>query len=304
MISIKVNKEELEIIRNDFKDVIVEENVGFIIFCAKNDEYIVTAYNNNKKDNFTVTIQGEDPLPLAKKYTNNKLLLPKKKKIIKESPFFVDVDKQIGSDEVGTGDFLAPIVVCASFVNHETMKIIDALGLKDSKQMTNEQIFSLIPTIKKKVHYECKILPNEKYNALIEKGFNMVQIKVIMHNYVLSKLHQRCPYVKNVYMDQFVEKDKYYSYLITSPVVEQNIVFREKGESFFPSVALASCIARYCLLEDNANLSKKYKMKIPLGAGVQVDEFAKKFIEKYGIEEFKKIAKINFKNYDRAIDDK
>ena len=126
----------------------------------------------------------------------------------------------------------------------------------------------------------------------------MNKIKAMMHNYVLLKLHERCPYVKNVYMDQFTPGDKYYEYLRgTVPVILKNIIFREKGEIHFPSVALASCIARYTFLQEIDFLNKKYGVKIPHGAGSGVNAFAKKFIEKFGIEEFKKITKKNFKNY-------
>ena len=75
------------------------------------------------------------------------------------------------------------------------------------------------------------------------------------------------------------------------PVILKNIIFREKGEVHFPSVALASCIARYTFLQEIDFLNKKYGVKIPHGAGSGVNAFAKKFIEKFGIEEFKKITK-------------
>ena len=74
-------------------------------------------------------------------------------------------------------------------------------------------------------------------------------------------------------------------------------IFKEKGESYFPSVALASCIARYYFLEQMEFLSKKIGEKIPLGASKEVDEFAKRYLEKYGLEELKKICKVSFKNF-------
>ena len=42
-------------------------------------------------------------------------------------------------------------------------------------------------------------------------------------------------------------------------------------------------------------------MKFPCGAGSQADSFAKKFISKYGLKEFDKIAKKNFANYSEVV---
>ena len=76
-------------------------------------------------------------------------------------------------------------------------------------------------------------------------------------------------------------------------------LFKEKGETYFPSVALASCIARYLFLKEIATLNEKYKVKIPLGASAEVDKFDIEFIKKYGENEFLKICKSNFKNYQK-----
>ena len=46
-------------------------------------------------------------------------------------------------------------------------------------------------------------------------------------------------------------------------------------------------------------LSNKYKMNFPKGASTLVDEFTKSFIEKFGVNELRKVAKINFKNAQR-----
>ena len=99
-----------------------------------------------------------------------------------------------------------------------------------------------------------------------------------------------------------IPSDKYYEYL--APLNQENvlhdIVFREKGEMYFPSIALASNIARYSFLVYMNDLGKKYGCKIPLGAGKDVNDFATKFIDKFGIDEFNKIVKKNFKNYNEV----
>ena len=305
MITIKVTKNNLESLEKTYFNYIVERNIGYILFVAKTDKNIITAYDNKKGNNFKVTIQGENTLELAEKWSNSPATLPKKTKEYAVPIVYLDVDEQIGSDEVGTGDFFGPIVVCACYANHDTMKVIEDYKITDSKKMSDQKILQVVPSILKKVHFTCKIFSDEKYNMAIKRGYNMNQIKALAHNYVLDKLHKRCPYVKNIYVDQFTPETKYYEYLssLSPENVQKNIVFREKGELCFPSVALASNIARYTFLQCMDELSKKYGVKIPLGAGKEVNEFAKKFVKKFGAEEFNKIVKQNFKNYSEVLND-
>ena len=302
VLSVKVSKDNLLRLKEDFKDYIIEENVGYILFVAKKDGYMITAYDNKNKNYNKVTFQGPDPLKIASIYSDDVNSIPKKKKISKESPIYIDVDFQIGSDEVGTGDFLGPIVVCAAYVDEETIKIIEEYHISDSKKLSDKQILTIVPLLIKKVYYEAKVLTNEKFNNATSKGFNLNKVKAILHNYCLLKLHARFPYVHNVYVDQFCTGDKYYSYLEGMSKVQRNIVFREKGETYFPSVALASCIARYLFLQEIDALNHKYNVNIPLGASGKVNIFSRAFIHKFGIEEFNKIAKKSFANYNDVLD--
>lgn len=297
MITIKVTAEALKKLEAEYSDNITARNIGYILFAARTETNIITAYDNKKRNFYNVTIQGENAMEIAKTYSNAPSLLPKKVKNEKESLEYIDVDQQIGSDEVGTGDFFGPIVICSAYVDHDTMKVINEYGITDSKKLNDEKICKIVPLILKKVHYMCKVISNERYNEAISRGMNMNRIKAIGHNHVLVNLHDRCPYVKNIYVDQFVDEEKYYEYLFGCQRIQKEIVFREKGESAFPSVALASCIARYIFLEQIKNLNEKYGIAIPLGAGENVNRFAKTFVDKFGIEEFNKIVKKNFKNY-------
>lgn len=302
MITIKITRETLDILEKDFSDFITERNIGYILFVIKKNNNILTVYDNKKGDTFKMTIQGEDPLPIAKKYSCEEKIMPRKTKVIKESPYFIDVDPQIGSDEVGTGDFLGPIVVCAAFSDHETMKLIEKYGICDSKKLTDDKIKTIVPLILKKVFYVAKILENDRYNNAYDKGFNINKIKAILHNYCLTNLHKKCPYVNNVYMDKFVNDESYYSYLKDVKEVENDIIFREKGETYFPSVALASCIARYLFLDNMRYKSNKIGLKIPLGAGRETILFSRRFIQLYGIKELERLCKKNFNNYKEVED--
>ena len=110
------------------------------------------------------------------------------------------------------------------------------------------------------------------------------------------------PETKNIFIDQFVSPDLYFKYLNDANEQQiKNITFKTKGETYFPCVALASVMARYSFLLEKQKLEAKYKVIFPLGAGLKVDEFAIKFIKKFGLTEFNKIAKKNFANHSEAI---
>ena len=94
---------------------------------------------------------------------------------------------------------------------------------------------------------------------------------------------------------------KYYKYIEKENPILHDIYFHTKGETYFPSVALASVIARYSFLEKMDAISKKYNVKIPFGAGGQVEKFASDFLKKFGQKELDKIVKQNFKTYKKVL---
>ena len=269
-------------------------NGEYIIFQAYYSGTTITIYQD-KKNKHKVVFGGEDPLVEAQKWDAS---ADYKEKAITESKGWLCKDNQIGSDEVGVGDFLLPMVVVAAFVRGRDLKTLEDFGVKDSKKLTDEKIREIAPGLLKKFFVSKLSLPNEKYNELIAKGENMNSIKAKMHNRALLNMFKKFPDTRNIFVDQFVAESKYFAYL-NDPNEQKviNIVFKTKGESYYPCVALASVIARYAFLLEKDALEKKYGMKIPFGAASQADEFAKKFIKKFSQEEFDKICKKNFANY-------
>ena len=215
---------------------------------------------------------------------------------------FTFINDQIGSDEVGTGDFLAPIIVVAALVTKKTLPLLKQLAIRDSKKISNQRLFFLGQKIINEhlFPYVSLILNVNKYNQLIAKGYNLVQIKCLLHNAVLNKLHLRYPKINFFYLDQFVNEKKYYTYLQKEKKIIHPIM-RTQGENHFPSVALASVLARYLLLKEYQKLNQKYHLSFPFGSSNIVDRFAIKFIHQYSLKIFQQIAKQHFKNYQRVI---
>ena len=209
----------------------------------------------------------------------------------------------IGSDEVGTGDYFGPIIVTATLVDKNTRKLLEDLKIMDSKKMTDDKIQRCAPILMDKLPYVTFTLSNPKYNDMANKGFNMNKVKAILHNRVLFELSNKgIPYHK-IIVDQFTTPRSYFSYLKQENIQDKvtKITFLTKGESKHLSVAAASVISRYLFLNEMDKLSEKYKINILKGASDKVDDVGREIVKKYGKEELYKIAKINFKNTEKIL---
>ena len=292
-VSISVSPEKVDEITLFYSAYQKLNDGEYIIFQADYSGVIVTVYQN-KKNKHKVVFSGVDALKEAQRWDETASV--KEKENLPQG--WLCKEDQIGSDEVGVGDFLLPIVVVAAFVRGKDLKMLEEFGVKDSKKLTDEKIKEIAPHLLKKFFVSRLTLDNAKYNELIVQGENMNSIKAKMHNRALLNMFKKFPDTKNIFVDQFVAESKYFAYL-NDPKEQKvfNIVFKTKGESYYPCVALASVIARYAFLLEKDALEKKFKTTFPCGASTKVNEFAMQFIKKHGLEEFKKIAKQNFANY-------
>ena len=293
-VTITVDKTILEIMREHYAPNFTDNIGEYVDFQAKVNGVIITAYLS-KKENQKVVFSGENALKEARLW-KPEAEESEAKPVVKES--WICFDDQIGSDEVGVGDFLGPMIVVAAFVSHKDISKLREFGIHDSKKMSDAKILEIGPTLVTRFKFSKLTLNNEKYNEMLDKGENLNSMKAKMHNRALLNMHKEFEDVLNIFVDQFVKEDTYYKYLNDANEEQvKGICFKTKGESYFPCVALASVIARYSYLKEMERLSEKYRMPFPFGAGKKVNEFALEFIEKYGEEEFYKIAKKNFANY-------
>lgn len=280
---------------------IQKENSGqYIDFFGQDKNLTLTVYSSKKKTEFKVFFAGSNALYEAKRWDKNaEATIENEKKVKAPTKAEWEVlDTQIGSDEVGTGDFFGPICVCAAYIRKQDIEKLRKLGVDDSKRLKDEQIMKIGKILVRDFEYSQLSLNNEKYNQLVDKNMNMNEMKAKMHNRCLLNLKKKHPQCKNLLMDQFAAKNTYYKYLEKEKDVVKDIVFKTKGESYFPSVAVGSIIARYSFLQKLEAMSKKYGMQIPHGASGKVTEFAKQFLKKYGFDELDKIVKKNFVNYE------
>lgn len=296
-VSIEVNSEIKDSIISYYKSIQKENKGEYILFFGKDNTLTVTLYSSKKNASYKVVFIGDNALQEARRWDKNAEPNKEKEKKAPTKAAWEVFDDQIGSDEVGTGDFFGPICVCAAYVKAKDIKRLKQLGVDDSKRLNDAQIIELGKILIQEFEYSQVSLNNEKYNELVGKKMNMNEMKTKMHNRVLLNLLKKHSDVKNILVDEFLKEENYYKYLDEESEVVRNITFRQKGETYFPSVAVGSIIARYSFIQHMDLLSEKYGMKIPYGASTKVTNFAKEFIKKFGIAELNKIVKSNFANY-------
>ena len=299
-VSITVDPKIVQVMKDFYRPHFVNAVGEYIDFQASVNNVVITAYIS-KKEKKKVVFFGEKALEEARIWNPEAMPIEKKEEP-EEKPGWMFFDDQIGSDEVGVGDFLGPMIVVAAYVKRTDIKKLKDYGIQDSKKMSDKTILEIGPKIVKEFHFSKLTLPNEKYNEMLDKGENLNSMKAKMHNRALLNVHKEYPEVLNVFVDQFVSEKNYFKYLNDANEEQvKDIIFRTKGESYFPCVALASVIARYSYLKEMEKLSEKYDMTFPYGASKKVTEFAKNFLKKYGEQELYKVAKKNFANYREVL---
>lgn len=290
---------EIEKVKSHYMKFKVERSAPGVIFAAKLADTAITIYKSGK-----VMFQGNGSTREASLWGTSSTkttttgakgdLLP---------PNFATLSV-LGSDETGTGDYFGPITVAACFVSSEQVELVKALGVKDSKMLTDDIMRKMAPDLMATLTHSVLVLKNEKYNDIQSRGSSQGKIKALMHNQALKHVLKKMDSEKPAYIliDQFAERGIYYNHIkMEKEIVRENVLFSTKAEQLHVSVAAASIIARYAFLKEMDRLTEIAGTTIPKGASAKVDEIAAKIYLKHGEEFLKSITKWHFANTGKAI---
>lgn len=209
----------------------------------------------------------------------------------------------LGSDETGTGDYFGPITVAAVYVPTSKIELMNELGVKDSKMLTDDYMRKIAPDLRAACVHSVLVLRNEKYNNLQAKGYSQGKMKAMMHNKALqntlSKMAPEKP--EFILIDQFAERGVYYNYLKNErELVQENVYFSTKAEQLHVAVATASILARAAFLKEMDRLSDITGLTLMKGASNKVDVQAARIWRNQGEEFLRSITKWHFANTDKA----
>lgn len=153
----------------------------------------------------------------------------------------------IGSDEVGTGEYFGPIIVVAlSFKDIDAKKFAKSIGVKDSKSLTNLQIYEISEQLRDQVEYTAKIFTPNDYRNL-DKKFNLNHVKYKLH----IEAHNTFNNDEKHVIDKFTTLNSMFKYAkdLNLYFNYENFILEEKAENKYLEVAAAAILAKRIWLD-------------------------------------------------------
>ena len=131
--SFKVDLEKYNNIKAFYLPYQVQEGKDYVDFISEYNGVTVIGYTSNKSKR-TVFFKGDNAFDEASRW-EVEIQETRTRKIVPTE--WIDLDNQIGSDEVGVGDFLLPMIVCAALVRKSQIGWLKSLEIDDSKKMSD-----------------------------------------------------------------------------------------------------------------------------------------------------------------------
>ncbi len=303
----QVERLKKELDRNDIRCLREKEiNYGCQLVCTDDTAQATVAVYHGKKG-LSVVIQGKDT-PLKRMLTSlaGSAPAPQRGQAAGSSPVDEPLHPQgiscwMGCDESGKGDVFGPLVCAACLITAEEEHRLQALGVCDSKLLSDKAIAGLAQAIRTMLQDRCivSVLQPEAYNTqymrLRKQGKNLNHLLGSLHgqniNVLLSK--HECPCI---IVDKF-GKDEYVLSALQEKARSHQIIQVTKGERD-TAVAAASVLARHAFVEAMHGLAVRYGMVFPKGAYLGIHTAIQAFRKAYGDESLCQVGKLNFKNFD------
>jgi ribonuclease HIII len=202
---------------------------------------------------------------------------------------------RIGSDESGKGDYFGPLVVAAVYVDKQTEPQLQALNVRDSKQLSDAAILKLADEIRSVCRGQgmMRVYLPERYNELYQQWSNLNLLLADAHAQVICGLQKKVQ-CELAIVDQFGDEALVREALVRAGckiTLEQ----RHRAEDDL-AVAAASIIARAEFVRQIAALSQTVGVDLPKGASnPRIGEVGREIIAAGGLDALRKVAKLHFK---------
>ncbi len=200
---------------------------------------------------------------------------------------------RIGLDESGKGDYFGPLVIAGVYVDEQSELRLNALGVRDSKLLTDNRILAMAEEIKALCpHFVVPVEP-KRYNELYNKVQNLNRLLGWGHAWTLENMLEKVS-CNLAIVDQF--GDESYVRNVLGEKGRQITLLQQIHAEEDVAVAAASILARARFVQQLEQLSKRVGITLPKGASdPEIVTTGRAIVAKFGKDTLGEIAKLHFK---------
>jgi len=204
----------------------------------------------------------------------------------------------IGSDEAGKGDYFGPLVVAAVHAAPSSRDELMALGVTDSKKLSDRRMYPVAERIERMLSCEVRVLMPTDYNDRWNAERNVNHLLADLHVDAIAALlekHETGAVVVDKFADERLVATRLQRRVKNMP---GRLVQVPRAEAHLV-VAAASIVARVRFLEGLQECQADSGTDLHKGAGSPVDVAGRRVFSIGGTDLLRRVAKLHFKNSDR-----
>ena len=185
----------------------------------------------------------------------------------------------LGIDEAGRGSVLGPLVIAGVIVPEKMDKVLERMGVKDSKRLTPNRRTILSRKLKKMFEYDLVVISAQDIDNMRAEGINLNEIERIGMEKILSNLNPEKAIVDAV----DIKAERFQNKLANDTGV--NVVAEHKSDDNYIEVSAASIIAKQERDSHINEINKDYIKIGGIGSGYPSDPTTKKFLTNFTYDE-------------------
>ena len=185
----------------------------------------------------------------------------------------------LGIDEAGRGSVLGPMVIAGVVVPEKMEKVLERMGVKDSKRLVTNRRTILSRKLKKMFPHEMVVISAREIDDLRASGVNLNEIEKKAMESILLKLE----FDKAIVDAVDVKAERFQENLRIDTGL--NVFAEHKADDKYIEVSAASIIAKAARDEYIKDINKDYIKSGGIGSGYPSDPKTKDFLSKYTYDE-------------------
>ena len=185
----------------------------------------------------------------------------------------------LGVDEAGRGSVLGPLVIAGVILPEKMNKVLERMGVKDSKKLVPHRRTILSRKLKKMFDYEIVVISALEIDQMRADGINLNDIEKNAMRDLIIKLAPEKAIVDAV----DVKAERFQNDLCQSTGV--NVIAEHKADDKYIQVSAASIIAKAERDAQIEEINKEYIKMGGIGSGYPSDPTTKEFLTNFTYDE-------------------